>query len=155
MNHNKILGFPADRDVRRGKLRYAILAGLLLAAPLAMAESKPQQASTTQPTSASGGGGGGGGAIPMLGLMGAGGGGGGGSGDAEAGGAVGGGGGGGGGGSGGGGGGGGEEGIADKAAAFDSAAAPGHAPVPAAVWMGLVAAGGIGVWVKNRRKVNA
>ncbi|HYE16904.1 MAG TPA: hypothetical protein VEA69_00545, partial [Tepidisphaeraceae bacterium] len=140
---------PANRVERRGKLGCAILAGLLFAAPAALADAKPQQPASTQPTSASGGGGGGGGAIPMLGLMGAGGGGGGGSGDAEASGAIG-GGGGGGGGSGGGGGGG----INDKAAAFDSGS-PGHAPVPAAVWMGIVAAGGIGVWVKSRRKAQA
>jgi hypothetical protein len=107
--------------------------------------------STTQPSSAGGGGGGtGGGDVPSIGLGGGGGGGGAGTADSEAAGA---GGGGGGGGGGSGGGGGGPQAGSGIDGAFDSSAGgASHAPLPAAVWAGMSMAGGIGVWLKTRKR---
>ena len=101
---------------------------------------------TTQPAAGSGGGGGGGiEPLPQLGY-GGGGGGGGGVGDVEAMAMSDGGG-------GGGGGGGSGSGTGGVSASFDSAAViPAHAPLPAAVWAGMAVAGGIGVYLKSRKR---
>jgi len=155
MTHSKRLGGSAGKwavvstgNKKKHWILSAALTGLLAvsaAAPMAQAdEKKADEVPTTQPASASGGGGGGGGGgVPMLGLLGAGGGGGGGSTDGEAAAAAGGG--------GGGGGGGGSGGISDKAGDFASSDSVNVVPIPAAIWMGLAAAGGIGAWHKSRK----
>jgi hypothetical protein len=114
-----------------------------------VAGAAPTNADNTTPpaTQPSAGGGGGAGnegdAVPAIGgLYGGGGGGGGGVSDPEATAAV----------NGGGGGGGG--GLSDGTpASFDEAAAIANVPLPAAIWAGLTAAGGIGLYLKTRKRV--
>jgi hypothetical protein len=128
-----------------------LLGGAVCAFALSIASvagAAPTNADNTTPpaTQPSAGGGGGAGnegdAVPAIGgLYGGGGGGGGGVGDPEATAAVNG---------GGGGGGGGGDGVR---ASFDEAAAIANVPLPAAIWAGLTAAGGIGIYLKSRRRL--
>ncbi len=99
-----------------------------------------QESPTSQPTAGGGGGGtGNDGGSPAI--IGGGGGGGGGSGDPEAAAALSAGGAGGGGGGGGG-----------VSSSFDDAAVVSSVPLPAAVWAGMASAGGIGIYIKSRRR---
>jgi len=107
-----------------------------------VAKAAVDEQPTSQPTAGGGGGGGADGSGPAIGGGGggAGGGGGGGSGDSEAAAAL---------SSGGtGGGGGGGSGVSGS---FDSANVS-SVPLPAAIWAGMAAMGGIGVYVKSRKR---